>query len=103
MKPISELPIHPAFIGSAADQATPQVTPQVRALLKTAMTSCTREQLQAVSGIRDREHFRKQYLAPLLEAKLLEMTIPDKPRSSLQQYRTIPAGRAALVIRKTKS
>ncbi len=43
------------------------------------MTPRTREQLPTASEIREREHFRKQYVEQLLEAKLLEMTIPDKP------------------------
>ena len=99
-----ELPIHPAFAEEAARyataqvtaQATAQVTPQVAAVLKAAMTPCTREQLQMVSGLAHREHFRKQYLLPLLGAGLIEMTVHDKPRSSNQQYRLTAAGRAAV-------
>ncbi len=37
-----------------------------------------------------------QIVAPLLEAGLLEMTIPGKPRSSKQHYRITEAGRVAL-------
>lgn len=37
--------------------------------------------------------FRDQVIRPLLEAGYLEMTIPDKPRSSKQSYRTTEAGR----------
>lgn len=48
------------------------------------------------SGRTDRTKFRDQVVAPLLEAGLLEMTVPDKPRSSKQQYRTTDAGRLAL-------
>ncbi|MCC6902533.1 MAG: hypothetical protein IT377_26410, partial [Polyangiaceae bacterium] len=48
------------------------------------------------SGRTDRTKFRDQVVAPLLEAGLLAMTIPNKPRSSKQQYRTTDAGRAAL-------
>jgi hypothetical protein len=44
------------------------------------------------SGRTDRTKFRDQIVRPLLEAGLLEMTIPDKPRSSRQRYRTTPAG-----------
>jgi ATP-dependent DNA helicase RecG len=47
-------------------------------------------------GRTDRTKFRNQVLRPLLEAGLLEMTVPDKPRSSRQRYRTTAAGAAAL-------
>ena len=53
-------------------------------------------ELMGPSGRTDRTKFRDQVVAPLLEAGLLEMTIPDKPRSSKQQYRTTAAGRAVL-------
>ena len=44
-------------------------------------------------GLKDDEHFRKAYLLPALEAGLIEMTIPDKPRSSKQKYRLTDKGR----------
>ncbi|MBM3272935.1 transcriptional regulator [Candidatus Kaiserbacteria bacterium] len=112
---VAKLPIHKAFAGLPAGKFTPQtagevtphvtphVTPQVAAVLKAASTPCSREQLQAASDMKDREHFRKQYLLPLLEAGLIEMTIPEKPRSSKQQYRLTPAGKAALKTRGKKS
>jgi len=51
--------------------------------------------LMARCGRSDRTKSRKQVLRPLLDAGLLELTIPDKPRSSLQRYRATDAGRAA--------
>jgi len=54
------------------------------------------------SGRTNRTKFRDQVVAPLLEAGLLEMTIPDKPRSSKQQYRITEAGRSALVTTRRK-
>ncbi len=48
------------------------------------------------SGRTNRTKFRNQILAPLLDAGLVEMTVPDKPRSPKQQYRITEAGRAAL-------
>ena len=44
----------------------------------------------------NRTKFRDQYIQPLLENGLLEMTVPDKPRSSKQRYRTTPLGLKAL-------
>jgi len=37
--------------------------------------------------LKDRMHFRMDYLQPALAAELIQMTIPDKPRSSKQKYR----------------
>jgi hypothetical protein len=48
------------------------------------------------SGRTNRTKFRDHVVAPLLEAGLIEMTLPDKPRSSKQQYRITEAGRAVL-------
>jgi ATP-dependent DNA helicase RecG len=47
----------------------------------------------AACGRTNRTKFRDQVLRPLLEAGLLEMTVPDKPRSPQQRYRTTEAGR----------
>lgn len=59
-------------------------------------------ELMVPSGRTDRTKFRDGVVAPLLEAGFIEMTIPDKPRSSKQQYRITEAGRAALATaRKT--
>jgi hypothetical protein len=44
--------------------------------------------------LKDDEHFRKAYLLPAIEAHLIEMTIPDKPRSRSQsKYRLTENGR----------
>ena len=66
------------------------------AILKAAMAPNTRDALQLLTAIRHRQHFYREYLHPLLEAGLLERTIPDKPRSSKQRYRTTAAGCAVL-------
>ncbi|MFA4985452.1 MAG: hypothetical protein WC712_02600, partial [Candidatus Brocadiia bacterium] len=39
---------------------------------------------------------RDNYLHPALQAGFVEMTIPDKPRSSKQKYRLTDAGRRKL-------
>ncbi|GMQ78292.1 MAG: helix-turn-helix domain-containing protein [Anaerolineae bacterium] len=73
-----------------------QVTPQEAAVLATARNPATRTELQKSAGLRDREHFVNTCLNPLLKAGLLEMTIPDKPRSSKQKYRLTDAGKRLL-------
>jgi hypothetical protein len=46
----------------------------------------SREQLQGVLELKDRKSFRERYLVPALSEGLIEMTLPDKPNSSLQKY-----------------
>jgi Fic family protein len=73
----------------------PEVTPEVR-LLMALSGEMTRRQLREALGLKDDEHFRKSYLLPALEAGLIEMTVPDKPRSSKQKYRLTGMGRKRL-------
>ena len=56
----------------------------------------TRQHLQEALGLKHDDHFRNAYLQPALRAGLIEMTIPDKPRSRSQRYRLTPAGRRSL-------
>ena len=60
------------------------------------LAKCSEEQpltaLLKITGRSDRTKFRNQVLGPLLDQGLVEMTIPDKPRSSRQRYRTTRAG-----------
>lgn len=65
-------------------------------LLESATDPQSIPALMEVCGRANRTKFRDQVVRPLLEAGLLEMTIPDKPRSSRQRYRTTEAGRRIL-------
>jgi ATP-dependent DNA helicase RecG len=47
-------------------------------------------------GRANRTKFRDQVLRPLLDAGLIEMTIPDKPTSSKQKYRLTEMGKQIL-------
>ncbi|MFM8409339.1 MAG: Fic family protein, partial [Alphaproteobacteria bacterium] len=53
-------------------------------------------QVLTAIGRRHRPTFKANYLRPALAEGLIEMTIPDKPRSSKQRYRLTEAGRARL-------
>ena len=75
---------------------TPDVTPDVTpyaSLLTVLDGEMTRQQLREALRLRDDEHFRPAYLIPALEAGLIEMTIPERPRSSRQRYRLTDKGR----------
>jgi ATP-dependent DNA helicase RecG len=74
----------------------------VAVLQAAAQTPKSRGELQKAAGIKDQKHFRKAYLEPLLAAGWVEMTIPDKPRSSKQKYRTTEVGFKALQERESK-
>ena len=81
------------------DQVTPQVTPQVAGevrLLEVISGEMNRKQIQEALGLKNTKHVRKTYLLPALQAGLIEMTIPNKPRSSKQRYRLTTAGREYL-------
>lgn len=73
-------------------QGNPQVTPQVKQLLIIMKDELSRESLQNALGLKDRKSFRQRYLLPALEQGLIEMTLPDKPSSSLQKYRLTKNG-----------
>ena len=68
-----------------------EVAREVR-LLRVISGEMTRQRLQEALGLKHEDHFRKAYLIPALRAGLIEMTIPDKPRSSKQSYRLTAAG-----------
>ena len=78
-----------------SDQVTDQVTGEVR-LLRAISGEMTRLQIQQALDLTHSDHFRAMYLRPALEAGLVEMTVPDKPRSRNQRYRLTPAGREYL-------
>jgi ATP-dependent DNA helicase RecG len=68
------------------------VTPEVTKVVRALPTELSRQELQNALGLKDGEHFRKAYLLPALASGLVEMTLPDKPRSSKQRYRLTVTG-----------
>jgi ATP-dependent DNA helicase RecG len=53
----------------------------------------TRKQLQDILSLKHEDHFRAAYLLPALTSGMVEMTLPDKPKSSKQRYRLTIKGR----------
>ena len=71
---------------------TAQVTTQVRQLIVVIEGEMTRAELMTAMNLKNRSHFSRAYLQPGLEAGLIEMTIPDRPRSRTQRYRLTASG-----------
>jgi len=68
---------------------------QVSVLRQTVVEQGIKD-LMIISGRSNRTKFRDQVLKPILEAGLVEMTIPDKPTSSKQRYRITEQGKQYL-------
>lgn len=69
-------------------KSTMQVTMQVKQLVALMEDRpYSRQELMRLIRLKNSDHFRLHYLQPALQAGLIEMTIPDKPTSRLQQYR----------------
>ncbi|MCW8996149.1 MAG: hypothetical protein OQK77_10090, partial [Psychromonas sp.] len=52
----------------------------------------SRPELKKSVGVKDIGHFREGYLVPALELNIIEMTLPDKPKSKNQRYRLTKKG-----------
>ncbi len=93
---------NPEVRAQADEQVAAQVKPRVGT--KSALSrhqveilaNCLEDQslttLMEIAGRSDRTKFRNQVLRPLIAQGLVEMTIPDKPRSSKQRYRLTRVG-----------
>lgn len=54
------------------------------------------KEIMEVFGWSDRTKFREKYVTPLIEIGLIEMSQPDKPKSSKQQYSLSNKGKTFL-------
>jgi len=70
---------------------------QVEILLKCRKNSTLLDLMQ-IAGRADRTKFRHQVLSPLIQSGLVEMTIPEKPRSSKQQYHLTEKGMELIAV-----
>ncbi len=95
----------------ASPEAVEKVTPQVGTklalsrhqveILKMCRHDSELVSLMAITGRTDRTKFRNQVLKPLIKEGLVEMTIPDKPKSRFQKYRLTEKGKQWLESHRT--
>ena len=86
-----------AAIGPAIEVATDvgtDVTTDVGRLILNISGAMSRNEIRLRMRFKSDEPFRKNWLRPALKAGLLEMTIPDKPKSVKQRYRLTEKGEA---------
>ena len=84
---------------------SPQVPPQVEALInvmsqelnKKKTSLFKREDLQKLLKLTDKKSFTLRYLKPALQARIICMTLPEKPTSRLQQYQLTSLGKAIIL------
>lgn len=84
-------------------EVTGEVTVEVEKLLLVIQGEMKRAEIQTVLQLKHADHFREHYLQPALSTGLLEMTTPDKPRSSKQRYRLTPSGLQWCAQRRAKT
>lgn len=89
---VIRLPVHP-LASATAPAVTGEVTGEIEKLLLVLDGEMARQGIQLALGLKHEDHFRSAYLVPALTAKLIETTLPDKPRSGKQRYRLTPLGR----------
>jgi len=82
------------FLPEHTVATTPEVTGEVERLVLALGKRMSRAQIQQALSLRHEDHFRANYLVPALRRGLVEMTIPDMPKSSRQQYRLTTKGEA---------
>lgn len=80
-------------IAQVSAQVTAQVAAQVIAFCHEPRTA---KEIMAELGLRHWKTFQANYLMPLLDAGIIERTIPDKPNSRLQKYRLAKKGEGYL-------
>ncbi len=91
-----EFPIHQAFIkptDQVTDHVSDHVSDHVLKLVRTiGLRKMSTPELMHDLQLNHKPSFRSRYLSPAITAGIVEMTIPDKPRSIKQKYMLSPAG-----------
>ena len=66
-----------------------QPSDPARTLLDFCKEPRSRKEIAAFLGLKTASYATERYIRPMLEQGVLEMTIPDKPKSTRQKYKTV--------------
>jgi len=79
--------------GEATGEATGEVAGEIERLVLVTKGEMKRVELQYALSLKHQDYFREAYLLPAISLGLIEMTIPDKPKSPNQRYRLTAKGK----------
>ncbi|MDD3407708.1 MAG: hypothetical protein PHP13_06460 [Methanomicrobium sp.] len=86
------------FVKDSDDKLTET---EYKVLLACEIPRSTKELLE-ITRLKNRDHFRKNVIATLIERELLFMVDPKKPKSPLQKYITSKKGQNILIKDKNE-
>ena len=81
-----------SIISDGTDPVSDPVSDPVKKLLRIIINELSPNEIRNKLNLKHRQTFRKNYIDPALKAKLIEMTIPEKPNSRNQKYRLTKKG-----------
>lgn len=83
----------PHEIPHVTPHVTLQVAPHIRRLAESLRGKMSRDEIMDALNLKDRMHFVNGYLRPAVDAGIVQMTYPEKPRSRNQRYSLTDQGR----------
>ena len=99
---VSYFPAHPLAVSKEAAQVGAKTVPNREQVTAQVLNFCHEphksSEIMELIGLKYWKAFQANYLQPLLQQKLLAMTIPEKPTSSKQRYVTTETGKEALKV-----
>jgi ATP-dependent DNA helicase RecG len=97
---VVRFPVHPHAVSksmpdlaSSTSQVSEQVSEQVKRVLSFCAEAHSKKEILQQLGLSSAYMNYKRHIYPLFEKDLLEMTIPEKPKSRLQKYTLTDKGR----------
>ena len=92
LKPLEEILKTSQISSQISSQVSSQVGSQVKKILHYCQVPRSKQEILTHIGLKPLNKNYVRHIQPLLKQHLLEMTVPDKPKSRLQRYRTSKEG-----------